>query len=180
MNANARPIEDAYATFSDTDTVRLQRTLPGPIERVWEHLTDASLRRQWLAGGDDVQPRAGSSFELVWRNDELTDPPGARPEGFGDEHRMQSRVIECDPPHRLAFTWDGDSDVAIDLEPRGNEVLLTLVHRHLGSRNRVLMHSAGWHVHLDLLVDRASGRRPQPFWDGWAVAKAAYDARLPA
>jgi hypothetical protein len=42
------------------------------------------------------------------------------------------------------------------------------------------MHSAGWHVHLDLLVDRASGRQPEPFWDGWAVAKAAYDARLPA
>ena len=180
MNANARSTEDDYAVLSDTDTVRLQRVLPGPIERVWAHLTDAGLRRQWLAGGDDVQPRAGTAFELVWRNDELTDPPGARPEGFGDEHRMQSRVIECDPPHRLAFTWDGDSDVAIDLEPRGNEVLLTLVHRHLGSRNRVLMHSAGWHVHLDLLVDRASGRRPQPFWDGWAVAKAAYDARLPA
>ena len=33
MNANARPIEDAYATFSDTDTVRLQR----PVARSMQH-----------------------------------------------------------------------------------------------------------------------------------------------
>src|SRR3546814_9161150 len=101
MNATISPAEADYAVLSDTDTVRLQRVLPGPIERVWQHLTNAGLRRQWLAGGDDVQPRAGTSFELVWRNDELTDPPGKHPDGFADEQRMQSRVIECDPPRRL-------------------------------------------------------------------------------
>src|SRR3546814_4911719 len=88
-------------------------------------------------------------------------------DGFADEQRMQSRVIECDPPRRLVFTWDGDSDVTIYLEPRGNEVLLTVVHRYLGSRNRVLMHSAGWHAHLALLVARTSGQRPETFWDRW-------------
>src|SRR3546814_15711801 len=82
----------------------LQRVLPGPSERAWQHLTDAGLRRQWLAVCDGVQPRAGTSFELVWRNDELTDPPGKHPDGFADEQRMQSRIIECDPPRRLAFT----------------------------------------------------------------------------
>src|SRR3546814_19761568 len=92
---------------------------------------------------------------------------------------MQSLVIECDPPRRLVFTWDGDSDVTIDLEPRGNEVLLTVVHRHLGSRNRVLMHSAGWHAHLDLPVDRTSGQRPEPFWDRWIALQADYDTRPP-
>src|SRR3546814_20336629 len=92
VNATPAPPEASYAGVSDTDTVRLQRTLPGPIERVWQYITDAGLRRQWLAGGDDVQPRAGTSFEMVWRHDELTDPPGERTEGFGGEHRQQSRV----------------------------------------------------------------------------------------
>src|SRR3546814_11911592 len=82
---------------------------------------------------------------------------------------MQSRVIECDPPLRLVFTWDDDSDVTIDLEPRGNEVLLTVVHPHLGSRNPVLMHSAGWHAHLDLLVDRTRRQLPDPFWRSEAL-----------
>src|SRR3546814_7463888 len=130
---------------------------------------DAGLRRQWLAGGDDVQPRAGTSLELVWRNDELTDPPGKHPDGFADEQRMQSRVIECDPPRRLAFTWDGDSDVTIDLEPRGNEVLLTVAHRHLGSRNRVLMHSAGWHAHLDLRSEEHTSELPSLMRSSYAV-----------
>src|SRR3546814_2503529 len=99
MNATISPAEADYAVVSDTDTVRLQRVLPGPIERVWQHLTDAGLRRQWLAGGAGVQPRAGTSFELVWRNDELTDPPGKHPDGFADEPRMPSRVIERSDEH---------------------------------------------------------------------------------
>src|SRR3546814_12718486 len=102
-------------------------------------------------------PTGSGAEQMVGRNDELTDPPGERPESFGGEHRQQSLVIECDPPRRLAFTWDGDSDVTIELEPRGNQVLLTLVHRHLGNRNRVRMHSAGWHAPLDQL-GRASCR----------------------
>lgn len=157
---NTATLDTDYGVFSDTDSVRLQRVLPGPIERVWNYLTDSDLRRQWLAAGD-MTPRVDSEFELVWRNDELTDPPGNKPDGFGDEHRMQGRITEYDPP-------------------RGDDVQLTLVHRHLGNRNRVLMHSAGWHAHLDLLADRVSGRKSEPFGDGWLRLKADYDARLPA
>jgi uncharacterized protein YndB with AHSA1/START domain len=47
-------------------------------------------------------------FELVWRNDELTDPPGTRPPGFSEEHRLASRVLECEPPTRLAFQWNAN------------------------------------------------------------------------
>lgn len=176
---NIAAAETDYAVVSDTDTVRLQRLLPGPAERIWQYLSDGELRRQWLAAGD-MAPRVDTPFELVWRNDALTDPPGARPDGFGDEHRMQSRITEYDPPRRLAFTWSGDSDVSITLEPRGDEVLLTLVHRRLGDRNRVLMHSAGWHAHLDLLADRLRSAQSAPFWDTWLRLKACYDARLPA
>src|SRR3546814_2642362 len=106
MNATISPAEADYAVLSDTDTVRLQRVLPGPIERVWQHLTDAGLRRQWLAGGDDVQPRAGTSFELVWRNDELTDPPGNHPDGFAADQRFQTPVFDSDPPPPPPFTSD--------------------------------------------------------------------------
>ena len=49
--------------------------------------------------------KVGAPFELVWRNSEPTDPPGKRPEGFGEEHRMESRILELDPPRKLAFTW---------------------------------------------------------------------------
>jgi uncharacterized protein YndB with AHSA1/START domain len=172
--------EADYAALASPDTVRLQRVLPGPIERVWRHLTDSDLRRQWLASGD-MQPEVGTPFELVWHNDELTDPPGNKPEGFGEEHRMQSTITVFEPPRRLAFTWSGSGDVSFDLEPQGDKVLLTVTHRQLRDRSTMLMVGAGWHMHLDVLVDRLSDRKPAtPFWDGWQRLRGEYERRLPA
>jgi hypothetical protein len=37
------------AQVIDADTVRFERLLPGPIERVWDHLTDPDLRQTWMA-----------------------------------------------------------------------------------------------------------------------------------
>lgn len=172
-----RPAAD-YATVTAPQTVRLQRLLPGPIERIWDYLTDSELRRTWLAAGE-MQPEAGSAFTLTWRNDELTDPPGSKPEGFGTEHRMDSTITEYDRPHRLAFTWGG-GEVAFELEPRGDKVQLTVTHRGISDRANMLMIGAGWHQHLDTLVARASGSRPEPFWDGWTRLRGEYDALIPA
>jgi uncharacterized protein YndB with AHSA1/START domain len=169
-----------YAVPIAADTVRIERLLPGPVERVWAYLTDSELRRKWLASGD-MQPQVGASFELTWHNDELTDPPGARPDGFDSEHRMQSTITAFDPPRLLAFTWNGSAsgDVSIALEPRGEDVLLTLVHRNLRKREGMLMVGAGWHMHLDILDARMRGDEPTPFWDGWRQLRAEYDQRIP-
>ena len=127
-----------------------------------------------------MEMKTGSSFELVWRNNELTDPPGNRPEGFADEHRMQSRITELDPPHKIAFTWNDTGDVSFELEPRGEKVLLTVIHRRLPGRSYMLRVGPGWHMHLDTLVACATGAKPAPFWDGWRRLQKEYDARLPA
>jgi uncharacterized protein YndB with AHSA1/START domain len=124
--------------------------------------------------------KVGAPFELVWRNDELTNPPGQRPDGFSGEHRMQSRITELDPPRKLSFSWNGSGDVTFTLEPRGNKVLLTLIHRRLPNRTMLLRVSAGWHMHLDVLAARAAGQEPAPFWDGWKRLQEDYDRRLPA
>ena len=174
MNAIAR--DSDYATLLSPDTVRLERLLPGPIERVWAHLTDSTLRRQWLAAGD-MPTHAGGSFELVWRNDELTDPPGRKPDGFGEEHRMSSTLTVFEPPHRLAFTW-GDGDVTFTLEPQAGQVLLTIVHRGISDHRNVLMIGPGWHAHADILAARLADDTPQPFWDHWSRLRAEYGRRL--
>jgi uncharacterized protein YndB with AHSA1/START domain len=176
---NAAASRDAYGTLMEPTTLRIQRLLPGPIERVWAYLTDSDMRRKWLAAGK-MELIVGAPFEFVWRNDELTDPPGNKPEGFGEEHRMQSRITELDPPRRITFTWNDSGDVSIELEAKGKDVLLTLIHRRLPNRSTMLMVGAGWHMHLDVLVARASGREPPPFWDGWLKLKQDYDRRLPA
>jgi uncharacterized protein YndB with AHSA1/START domain len=170
---------DAYGVLTEPGTLKIQRILPGPIERVWAYLTDSDLRRRWLAAGP-MEMKVGAPFELVWRNDELSDPPGQRPAGFSEEHRMSSRITELDPPRRLSIAWSGSGDVSFELEPQGDKVLLTLVHRRLPDRATTLMVGAGWHMHLDVLVARASGEQPGPFWDGWSRLRDEYDRRVPA
>ena len=184
MNNLAKPgapaNPDSYGTLIEPTTLKIQRLLPGPIERVWAYLTDSDLRRQWLAAGA-MEMKAETPVEFVWRNDELTDPPGDRPQGFPDEHRMQSRITEIDPPRKISFTWNGSGEVTVELEPRANnKVLLTLVHRRILERKSRLMIGAGWHMHLDVLVARVEGRPPDPFWDGWVRLRNEYDQRLPA
>jgi len=175
----ASTLQDAYGTLSEAATLTVQRRLPGPIERVWAYLTESELRRQWLAAGE-MPMKIGAEVELVWRNDELTDPPGQRPEGFPSEHRMHCRITELDPPHRLAITWGNTGGVTFALEAENDEVLLTVTHRRVSERNTLLNVSAGWHMHLDILVDRLTGQAPEPFWDRWASLKRDYEHRTPA
>lgn len=166
-----------YATSTGADAVRIERLLPGPVERVWDYLTDSELRRRWLASGD-MSLAVGAPFELVWRNDELTDPPGQRPEGFDAEHRMQSHITAIDPPHRLSFAWR-NGEVTFDLQPRGEQVLLTVYHRGISDRENMVKIGAGWHTHLDVLVARVRGEAPVPFWDQWLGLRDEYERKLP-
>jgi uncharacterized protein YndB with AHSA1/START domain len=170
---------DAYGVLTEPATLKIERLLPGPIERVWTYLTQSDMRRQWLAAGK-MEMKVGAPVEFVWRNDELSSSPGQRPEGFPEEQRMQSRITEVDPPRRIAFTWSGSGDVSFELTPKGKDVLLTVIHRRLPDRATLLMVAGGWHMHLDILVARATGKEPQPFWDGWSRLHKEYDRRIPA
>lgn len=171
-------LPDAYGVLSEPATLRLQRILPGPVDRVWAYLTQSDLRRQWLASGE-MQMQVGAPFELTWQNDQLTDPPGQRPDGFSGEHSMQSEITELDPPRKLAFTWGSTGGVVFELEAQGDKVLLTVTHRRLPDRSTMLNVASGWHTHLDLLVARVAGTAPTPFWDGFVRIKQDYAQRLP-
>lgn len=175
MNETVAP--DGYGVLTEPATLTIQRRLPGPVERVWAYLTDGDLRRQWLASGA-MELKVGAPFELTWRNDELSGTPGQRPEGFSEEHRMQSQITDIEPLKKLAFTWQGSGKVCIELEDQGDHVLLTLTHQRLPNRSTTLAVSAGWHAHLDVLVARLTGRDRPPFWATWQQLRADYDQRL--
>jgi uncharacterized protein YndB with AHSA1/START domain len=169
---------DGYSRLIDPTTLQIKRLLPGPAERIWDYLTNGELRRKWFAAGD-MTLIAGAPFELVWRNDELTDPPGPRPEGYSVENRMQSRIIEVDPPHMLTFAWgDSGSTVTFTLAPKGSETLLTIIHRGVAERSSALSFGSGWHAHLDVLTSVLTGRKAAPFWDEIARLRADYAERL--
>lgn len=170
--------DDSFGLLTEPATLTIERLLPGPIDRIWPYLTDSDLRRRWLAAGA-MEGKVGAPVELVWRNDELTDPPGTRPEGFGEEHRMACEVIEIDAPHRLAISWGSTGGVTFTLQEQGDAVLLTIVHRRVEDPNVLLNVSAGWHAHVDVLEARLRGREPAPHWDNWTRLRDIYAERLP-
>src|ERR1700727_2512984 len=43
--------------------VRFWRRLPGPIERVWAHLTDPTRLSGWYDAGSVIEPRGGGAGE---------------------------------------------------------------------------------------------------------------------
>ena len=166
-----------YGRLTAPDTLVIERLLSGPIDRVWAYLTESDKRAKWLAAGE-MPLKVGAEFTLTWRNDELTTPPGARPEGFGPEHSMVCRMLAVEAPHRLAFTFGTASEVEIVLEPKGAEVLLTLTHSRIPDHGMVLMVGPGWHAHLDILAAQAGGPKTPPFWDHWQRLRGDYTARF--
>ena len=176
MTQTTKP--SAYGQLVEPTVLKIERLLPGPVERVWDYLTKSELRRQWLASGDmDLTP--GTEFEFVWRNDELTDPPGKRPEGMGAENRMVCRILDVDPPRRLFISWGVQSDVLFELTAKGADTLLTLTHRRPPNRDVLLSVSAGWHAHIDVMEAKLAGRTPGPHWDNWVRLRAEYAQRFP-
>ncbi|MCF6369446.1 SRPBCC family protein [Rhizobium halophilum] len=169
---------DAYGVLTEPATLKIERLLPGTVDRVWAYLTQSELRRLWLASGE-MELKPGAPFELVWRNEELSDPPGRRPDGFPEEQRMESHIIAVDPPRSLTFAWR-QGEVEFRLMPSGNQVLLTIIHRRISDRANTVMIGAGWHMHLNILASRLSGQKPDTFWDGWTRLRDEYDRRIPA
>jgi uncharacterized protein YndB with AHSA1/START domain len=166
---------DLHGTLIDGSALRMQRRLPGPIERVWSYLTDSDLRRQWLASGA-MSLQAGASFELVWRNDELSRSPSERPAGFSAESRATCTFVEVEAPRRMSYIWPGVGEVSIELEAVDNDVMLTLTHRRLSGEALILNVCAGWHAHLDLLVAKLEGTPPPSLWNRWQRLRSDYEA----
>ena len=173
----ATPFNNVRGTLAGGHTLQMQRRLPGPIERVWSYLTDSDLRRQWLASGTmTLQP--GASFELVWRNDELSSSAAERPDGFSAESRATCQFVEVEPPRRMRYLWPGVGEVSIELEAVEGEVLLTLTHRQLVGDRLILNVCAGWHAHLVLLVAHLEGTRPPSLWSTWKRLRKDYEEPL--
>jgi uncharacterized protein YndB with AHSA1/START domain len=169
---------DAHGTAIEPGTFRIERLLPGPVERIWAYLTEPEKRRKWFGAGL-MDLRVGGRLELHFRFSELTTEK--TPPGKDDSCGVPGRVTQCDPPRLLSYTWgDGPdaSEVTFQLTPRGRDVLLVIIHRRLGDLTKMVSVASGWHTHLDILADRLNGRNPCPFWMTKARLQEQYSERL--
>ena len=142
--------EDGHLTKAAM--VRFERLLPGPIERVWEFLTDTRRLPEWFGDGT-IEPRAGGAVTIM----------GGHVRGI---------VTQWQPPHRLAYSWNvfnpdeeesryPESSLTIELQPRGEDVLLTLTHVPVLERFEK-QNAMGWHTYLDMLGAAVRDEPAQP------------------
>lgn len=164
--------------------VRLERVLPGPIERVWKYLTDPELRGKWLAPGP-MEPRVGGAVALHFHHADLSSEkiPPAKYAEMECGCELVGEVKRFEPPKLLAYTWrygSDESEVTFELTPQGESVLLVITHRRLKSKDDMANVAAGWHSHVGILEDQLSGREPRPFWSTHMKIEQEYIRRFGA
>jgi uncharacterized protein YndB with AHSA1/START domain len=168
------------STLVEPGTVRLERLLPGPIERVWAYIVDGEKRAQWFAGGD-FELRVGGKVTLKFDHARLSSDkvPPAKYKDMGKPVH-EGVITRLEPMRLLAHTWSmgGGTEVTYELAPRGKDVLLTIVHRRLPNSDLSVNVMSGWDVHTGILEDLLNGREPRPFWRTHEKLAAQYAAAV--
>ena len=175
---------DKYGRRIDAHTVRFERLLPGPVEKIWAYLTDGRKRGEWFAAGA-LPAKVGETFRLDFKHSDLSPNKAPAPERFAemDKNGFHSteRLLALEPMRRLVHTFGEEnpppSEVEFALEPEGDMVRLTLTHRKIPDRGYAVNVSGGWHSHLAILQFKAEGKVPPPFWDVWRETEHTYEKR---
>jgi uncharacterized protein YndB with AHSA1/START domain len=137
-------------------SVTFDRMLPGPIERVWEHLTVPANLKGWFGDDSTIEPRLGGAVRLMGGH-------------------IRGTITQWRPPLVLAYTWNvfgpGDGEDAVSafpesylslmLEPRGKDVMLRLKHLPVLDRFEN-QNKMGWHTFLDILTATLRGEEVKP------------------
>ena len=125
----------------------LDRVFRQPPEKVWQALTRADLLRRWLMETDLV-PEVGRAFTMSCED------------GQGGTDRYLGRVLACEPPRRMLWSWALEGEAAAEpmrvefvLEPVAEGTRLTV--RHSGDRPRPVAEAfrGGWPAKLDALEE---------------------------
>jgi uncharacterized protein YndB with AHSA1/START domain len=171
---------DEHGKFTGPAEVRLVRMLPGPIERVWQYLTDPEKRARWICGGVLEQKAGGKvEFNMVHKNLAPDETPPAKYAQVQDPGvTFEGRVLRCEPPRLLVYTFGSDdSEVTFELTPQGKQVQLVLTHRVRGAEEQAELtnYSTGWHTHLAFLLAELEGTPRPKLWAMHARLTAEYE-----
>jgi uncharacterized protein YndB with AHSA1/START domain len=152
-----------YATFSCPTELRIVRTLPGPIERVWDYLMDPQKRARWFCGGE-LQQKVGGKivFHMVHKNLAPHEKPPAKYEQVQDPGvSFEGRILKFEAPRLISYTFGSDdSEVTIEKE--------------------LTNYASGWHIHLDHLVAQLTNTPRPGFWSLHDTLIAEYEKRRAA
>jgi uncharacterized protein YndB with AHSA1/START domain len=155
----------SYEIVDDRPTLRFERRLAHPEEKVWEAITRPDELEHWFPTAVTIDLRVGGRMSFSFRQQRTLD---------GKElPQLEGEVTDLDPPRLFAFYW-GEDHLRFELEPAeaGGCVLRFTV--QLDAREKAARDAAGWHVCLDRLmshVESAEASAPGPEvtgeWSGY-------------
>ncbi len=136
------------------------------------------LLKKWLCGCETGLAQ-GESFVTDFDHTRISD--SAPPEDIecGNESiQIRGEIVEFDPANKLVNDWPHDKGpdtvITVKLIAMDSGTLLKLTHARLTSEEFRKGASAGWHAHLDLLLDLRSQQPAPDFWLHYAGLKAEY------
>ncbi len=129
-----------------THTVRLERVIQAPQERVYDAWTDPKHIAAWFGPQGMTIPEIefssaiGVTYRCVMRSPE------------GNDHVVSGVIKTLDRPNRLVMTWgwkrDGvrgqESTVDVRFEAQGDTTLMKFEHRDLENDESAQQHTQGW------------------------------------
>lgn len=156
--------------MSGKHVLRYERRLDHPVERVWAALTERDQLALWLAAADELEPVQGGRIALRWLN--VPDSPQEWEEHgieLGDVDPaapVTGTITELDPPRLIEYDTDKMGRMRWELRPDGDGCVLAFTNTiELPDGFPATQTLAGWHIHLDHLVDALAGRPVE--WSTW-------------
>lgn len=143
---------DEAETETTETSLTIRRTIPAPVERVWEAIADQEQVSRWFAPGtracrmDAWDFREGGSFSVAFVPTE--------DDGFGGPSPASGTFQGIVPEKELVMSWNWDfgeedvrepeSRIIFRLRPASGGTELTFVHEDLPNRESVGDHLGGW------------------------------------
>jgi uncharacterized protein YndB with AHSA1/START domain len=138
----------------DSWTLRFERRLAHPIERVWRAVTEPSELAHWFPGKVEIDLVVGGKMRFG--------EPGLDVDS--ELLPTQGLVTALDPPRLFAFTW-ADEPLRFELTPDGDGCVLVFTHT-FENRAGAPRFAAGWTECLDALL-RMLGHDAPPSGRRW-------------
>lgn len=154
--------------------VRFERVYDHPVERVWAAVTEPAELAHWFPSRARIELR-----------------PGGLADFSGDPNvpSFTGRVVVCEPPHRLGYTWGAD-ELLFELEAVDGGRCRLVLTNFLDAENAAARNAAGWSVclrELDKLLagDQADGPHSETaeswhgYYENYVAAGLPYGADVP-
>jgi len=167
-----------YAKVSG-NTLRLERRLPGPIERVWSYIVDPEKRALWFVGGV-WELRPGGTAHNEWDHTRLSDEPTPEAWKSFDGATTTGTIARVEPPHLLAYRTDmgmGEIEITFELRADGDDVIFSITQAPVDPKGAADF-ASGWHAYVDILDDRLNEATPRAFWTNFDRLQKAYASRF--